>query len=110
MKWYSFMLLTCLIGLLFIQTSPAVTYALTNTGSYEEHESQGQEKESQEKEGEKNESEEKESEENESEKFLEWQSGLPSAHPTLYSSNHAGANHLRHSLYIDIIIPPPDLV
>ncbi len=105
MKWYSLTVLACLVGLLFVQTSPAITYAITAADSYEDIDSQGQEKESQEKEG-----EEKEGEEKESEKFLEWQIGLPSAHPTLYTSNHVGANRLYHSLYIDIIIPPPEWV
>ena len=105
MRWCSLLLLSCLIGLLFAQTSPAITYALTDTNSYEDIDSQGQEKEGQEKE-----QEEKEGEEKESEKFLEWQMGLPSAHPTLYTSNHVGANRLYHSLYIDIIIPPPEWV
>ncbi|HAB90540.1 MAG TPA: hypothetical protein DCF84_08385 [Bacteroidetes bacterium] len=105
MRWYSFLLLTFLIGLLFVQTSPAIKYTLTDADSYEDIDSQGQEKE-----GQENEQEEKEGEEKESEKFLEWQVGLPSEHPTLYTSNHVGANRLYHSLYIDIIIPPPDLV
>lgn len=105
MRWYSLLLLTCLIGLLFAQTSPAITYALSDPDSYEDIDSQGQEKE-----GQENEQEEKEGEEKESEKFLEWQVGLPSAHPTLYASNHVGANRLYHSLYIDIIIPPPEWV
>ena len=105
MRWYSLTLLTCLIGLLFVQTSPAITCALTDASSYEDLDSQGQEKESQE-----NEQEEKEGEERESEKFLERQLGLPSAHSTFFPSNHAGTNRLRHNLYTDIIIPPPDLV
>ena len=105
MRWYSLLLLTCLIGLLFAQTSPAITYALSDPDSYEDIDSQGQEKE-----GQENEQEEKEGEEKESEKFLEWQSSLFSAHPTLYTSNHLGANRLYHSLYIDIIIPPPESV
>lgn len=99
------MLLTFLIGLLFVQTSPAITYALTDADSYEDIDSQGQEKEGQEKE-----QKEKEGEEKESEKFLEWQVGLPSVHPILYTSNHFGANRLYHSLYNDIIIPPPEWV
>ena len=98
MRWHSLLLLTCLIGLLFAQTSPAITYALTDADSCEDIDSQGQEKE-----GQENEQEEKEGEEKESEKFLERQVGLPSAHPTLYTSNHVGANRLYHSLYIDII-------
>lgn len=105
MRWYSLLLLICLIGLLFVQTSPAITYALTDADSYGDVDSQGQEKESQE-----NEQEEKEGEEKESEKFLEWQLSLLSTHPTLYTSNHAGAKRLYHSLYIDIIIPPPEWV
>ena len=105
MRWYSFLLLTCLIGLLFVQTSPAITYALTDADSYEEVDSQGQEKENQEKE-----QKEKEGEEKESEKFLEWQVGLPSAHPTAFTSDRKGANRLYHNLYIDIIIPPPEWV
>ena len=102
MRWYSILLLTFLIGLLFVQTSPAITYALKDADSYEDIDSQGQEKEGQEK--------EKEGEEKESEKFLEWQVGLPSAHLILYTSNHFGANRLYHSLYNDIIIPPPEWV
>lgn len=105
MRWFSLSLLTCLIGLLFVQTSPAITYSLSDADSYEDIDSQGQENEQEEKEG-----EEKEGEEKESEKFLEWQVGLPSAHPTLYTSNHVGANRLYHSLHIDIIIPPPEWV
>lgn len=105
MKWCFLLLLTFLIGLLFVQTSPAITYALTDADSYEDIDSQGQEKESQE-----NEQEEKEGEEKESEKFLEWQVGLPPAHPSLHSSKHTGANRLYHCLYIDIIIPPPEWV
>lgn len=105
MRWYSLLLLTTLIGLLFVQTSPAITYALADADSCEDIDSQGQKKESQE-----NEQEEKEGEEKESEKFLEGEIGLPSTHSTLFLSNHAGANRLKHNLYIDIIIPPPDLV
>ena len=71
MRWHSLLLLTCLIGLLFAQTSPAITYALTDADSCEDIDSQGQEKE-----GQENEQEEKEGEEKESEKFLEWQVGL----------------------------------
>ena len=105
MRWYSFTVLICLVGLLFVQTSPAITYAIIAADSYEDIDSQGQEKE-----GQENEQEEKEGEEKESEKFLEWQSSLFSAHPTLYTLNHLGANRLYHSLYIDIIIPPPESV
>ena len=105
MKWYPLTVLICLVGLLFVQTSPAITYAITAADSYKDIDSQGQEKE-----GQENEQEEKEGEEKESEKFLEWQSSLFSAHPTLYTSNHLGANRLYHSLYIDIIIPPPESV
>ena len=105
MRWYSILLLTFLIGLLFVQTSPAITYALKDAESYEDIDSQGQEKEGQEKE-----QKEKEGEEKESEKFLEWQVGLPSSHLILYTSNHFGANRLYHSLYNDIIIPPPEWV
>jgi len=105
MRWYSLLLLTCLIGLLFVQTSPAITYALTDADSYEDIDSQGQEKESQE-----NEQEEKEGEEKESEKFLEWQVGFPSAHPISFTSNRKEANRLYHNLYIDIVIPPPERI
>lgn len=105
MRWYSLLLLTCLIGLLFVQTSPAIPYVLIDADSYEDINSEGQEKESQE-----NEQEEKEGEEKESEKFLERKMGFLSANPTLYLSDQAGAHQLKHNLYIDIIIPPPDLV
>lgn len=110
MRWYSFAFLTCLIGLLFVQTSPAIMCALTDASSYEDLDSQGQEKESQENEQEEKEGEEKEGEEKESEKFLERQLGLPSAHSTFFPSNHAGSHRLLHNLYTDIIIPPPDWV
>ena len=98
MRWYALLLLTCLIGLLFVQTSPAITYALTDADSYEDIDSQGQEQE------------EKEGEEKESEKFLEWQVGLPSAHPISFTSNRKEANRLYHNLYIDIVIPPPERI